>query len=143
MAGEIEDFNGSMPFICFPANYEKFKTLFVEDNIVRAGGFLTLDARGDEDYKVQLQINKLEIWDNKNNVQKEVKANVKKLYINFIGDDILFSKIMNLLSEFKGDMPVYIQHNGKLLDSGVKCEDCWSLVISLKELVGEKNVIIK
>lgn len=143
VAGELEDYNGTLNFICFPANYEKYKSLLVQDNIVKMSGFLTLDSRGDEDYKVQLQVNKIELWEESKNKPSTAKTVKEKIYINFNGDDILFSKIMKLLNEFKGDTPVLIQNNKKLLDSGVKADNCWSLLNALEELVGKNNLIVR
>nr|WP_026486093.1 DNA polymerase III subunit alpha [Caldanaerobius polysaccharolyticus] len=91
----VEDMYGSFEVIVFPNIYEKKKEIIVQDNIVLITGRVSL--REDESPKV--------ICEDISVLTKD-KA-LDKLYIK-VPDFSYLSKIRNMLSRFRGDVPVFI-----------------------------------
>ena len=70
------------------------------------------------------------------------KRQLNKIYLNISTQD-LYDEVIEVISKVKGNSPVYVQFEGRLLDTGLQvCYD-GALMWELKGILGDKNVKIK
>jgi DNA polymerase-3 subunit alpha len=139
----LEDFYGTVEGIVFPKIYDKCKDILYEDNIVLVEG--SIDASEEEAPK--LIINKVtELKKEHENQSKQ-----RKLYIkvkNLENYKNIKKELFNIICRHKGGDSVII-YNEKDKANMVLPEKSWvnteddKLIISLKGLLGEKNIAIK
>lgn len=139
----LEDFYGTVEGIVFPKIYDRYKDILYEDNIVLAEG--TIDASEEEAPK--LMINKITELKKEN----ENKSGQRRLYIkvkNLESYKNIKKELLNAICGHKGNDCVII-YNEKDKANMILPEKNWvntedeKLIISLKELLGEKNIAIK
>lgn len=139
----LEDFYGTVEGIVFPKIYDRYKDILYEDNIVLAEG--TIDASEEEAPK--LMINKITELKKEN----ENKSGQRRLYIkvkNLESYKNIKKELLNAICGHKGNDCVII-YNEKDKANMILPEKNWvntedeKLIISLKDLLGEKNIAIK
>ena len=139
----LEDFYGTVEGIVFHKIYDRYKDILYEDNIVLAEG--TIDASEEEAPK--LMINKITELKKEN----ENKSGQRRLYIkvkNLESYKNIKKELLNAICGHKGNDCVII-YNEKDKANMILPEKNWvntedeKLIISLKDLLGEKNIAIK
>jgi len=135
-----EDLTGQAEILVFPNVYENAKRYLVEDMPIVISGRLSF--REDEEPKIICD----EIYPLTHGLKKEESG--KKLYLKFeLGRDYLLEKAKGILKEYIGDVPVYIFVEEKrmtaLAPKALWCDGTDEVVLKLKNLLGEKNVVLK
>ena len=146
-----EDLTGSAEIIVFPNVFDRSKKFLVEDAPLIVSGKLSF--REDEEPKIICEMIEPLTHESKKQevkipqVSKELKPS-KKLYLRFpIGKDYLFTNILPLLSEYSGNIPVY-KHTVENKKTSLAPEKLWvngneELILKLKKILGDENVVLK
>ena len=135
-----EDLTGQAEILVFPNVYDSAKRYLVEDMPIVISGRLSF--REDEEPKIICD----EIYPLTHGTKKDETG--KKLYLKFeLGKDYLLEKAKGILKEHIGDVPVYIFVEEKkmtaLAPKALWCDGTDEVVLKLKNLLGEKNVVLK
>ncbi|MBQ9914967.1 MAG: DNA polymerase III subunit alpha, partial [Clostridia bacterium] len=139
----IEDITGSIECIVFPKIYAGLKPCFSEDSIIYVDGRLSMR----EDEEPKLIVNQAEPISDAIK-RRETPASTSKLYLKFdLGKDFLFERIKPILAENRGQTPVCI-HLEESKTTAMAPQSLWvnpseKLLATLKEMLGEKNVVLK
>ena len=139
---KLEDFGGSIELILGENAYRKHKHLLINDTIVKIYGSMMLK----DDRKPTISVYRIEPWHIDSSAPKDeiVQAaeEVHKIYLNISTQD-LYDEVIEVISKVKGNSPVYVQFEGRLLDTGLQvCYD-GALMWELKGILGDKIVKIK
>lgn len=149
---KLEDLYGIIDIVMFPKVYDKYNHLLVKDNILVVSGELQVKDRP------QIVVNSIKKWslndvgnnganeeqDNRNTEEKDDKLlnvkNISKLCINAndCSEDEV-KEIISILREYSGNLPCYIKHKGRILNSGEKVRDDKLLYLEVASIVGEDN----
>lgn len=147
----VEDLTGQAEIIVFPNVYDRSRKFLVEDAPLVVTGKLSF--KEDEEPKILCDMiepltrgakaAKVEIP----KVSKELKSN-KKLFLRFsIGKEYLLERVKPVLAEYGGDVPVYIYSEEKkqtsLAPKGLWVKEDSELILKLKEILGDENVVLK
>lgn len=138
--GVLEDKFDSIEVALYGATYEKYKTLFAADAFVVVKGTV---AESRDGYKINVR----EII-NPRSEDKEERAAERKaatkttLYLKMdTRDEEIYSKVVDLLTQYDGDIPVKIKIEGKVYGMDSTVRKCSGVEYELGLLLGEKNVI--
>lgn len=103
----VEDLHGTFELMLFPKNYEKARSLLIEDNFVLIKGKVSIR----EGEKPIVLVEELLPWKLEDNVEKQTeKPKTKKVYLKFsLEDKSLLYKVNEILVNYKGQCPVFVQ----------------------------------
>jgi DNA polymerase-3 subunit alpha len=135
----IEDLYGAIEAVCFPATFDQFKDLIVNDAVVKITGVLQLTDNG-----AKMIANRIDAWNigQKTAGENSLQEKGGTLYINLL-DEKIYDALLNILTEHRGHEKVIIQSSGKLGEAPVKVKYSNLLKIELEGLLGSKNLIYK
>ncbi len=165
----VEDLTGQGEIIVFPNVYERYKQYLIEDAAVIVSGKLSF--KEEEEPKIlcdtiaplehgakRPKLQKQNDWQRRARTEKAhaaqksetvVSSNSgKKLYLKFeLGKDYLLDRAKEILSENAGEIPVCI-HIEETKMTAIAQKDLWQAeseetLSRLKDLLGEKNVVLK
>ena len=141
----IEDLYGSCELMLFPAIYDKFKLLLVEDTIVKITGRLSI--REGEDAIILVDTIDSLNQGGSPTAPTAIKNIEKKLYIKYNMSDIaLHGDVMNVLEAYRGKVPVWVRNTATGLMTPLEkvgVRDCKAVVYELASHVGTDNVVFK
>lgn len=139
----LEDVTASIECIVFPKIYENLKAYFTEDAIVAITGRLSMR----EDEEAKLVVNEAQPLSEVIK-KKAAQAENRKLYLKFnLGKDYLLDRIKPILTAYRGSVPVYI-HIEETKTTAMAPQSLWvmpedELLVSLKNMLGQENVVLK
>ncbi len=144
---EVEDLYGSYSVMVFNKLYEQIKYDLVTDKIATITG--RVNIRVGE--KPILVAEKIEFWDTEVKSvlrskieEEEAKAVTQKLYLKYdIEDAKLNSEVLAILSLKSGDVPVFVQSNGKMYNMNVSVSPTTAMLAELSVVLGENNIKVK
>ncbi len=148
----VEDQAGQTEVLVFPNVYERVRELLKEDAPLVIYGKLSFK----EEETPKILCDKIEpLTQGKQPEKKEPfsyelpqKSVTKKLYLKFeLGKDYLLSRAKEILSNSKGDVPVYIFIEEKKVTALAE-KSLWTVadektLLALSQLLGENNVVLK
>ena len=138
--GVLEDPYGSIEVGIYGDQYEKYKTLFVEDAFVVVKGNL---SEGREGYKIGIRevVNPKNISE-KDYQQKESEPEKPVLWLKMdVRNDDVFDKIQAILSGYAGDLVVKLKMQGKVYNLKTTVRECPGILYELEQLLGEGNAV--
>ncbi len=131
----IEDLYGLIEGVMFPRIYEKFKTVAVEDAVVKIEGKLQLRDGKPPSINVEKVSNLL----GGETVKPEIK--VDSLGLNASNLDGL-DELLEILSAYPGESLVFVKKDGKKYKLNQKVRLCKGLKSELLSLLNEQDIII-
>lgn len=140
----LEDKYDSIEVSIYGTNYERYKHLFVTDAFVVIKGGLS-EAR--EGYKIVIrEIINPNSDESKKKAAAEIahapqKANVTLWLKMEERNEEIFAKVVDVLDQYQGDIPVKIKIEGKAYTLDQKVRKCAGIEYELTGLLGEKNVV--
>lgn len=136
MVGTIEDLTSSIGLVIFPSTFDKFKEHLKKDAILIVKGKINRDMRSDEFNVVAESIEPMEEFEK-----------VRSLHIELVdvNDSSLLSRMKSLLVGAKGQDPVFIRLDGKMvqLGSGFQVDISPELVEQLEGVLGTGAVNVE
>ncbi len=147
---DVEDLYGTYSVMLFPKQYEKVKEDLALDKIVTITGKVNIR----EGEKPIIISEKIDFWNigvegvAQNNINNtdfvaDEKLVAQKLYLKYnIEDDNLNSDVMSILSLKDGDVPVFVQSNGKMFSMNVSVTPTTAMISELIAVLGEGNLKI-
>ena len=138
----LEDVYGTVECLAFPAIYERFRGLIVNDKIVRVSGKLDLD-NGKEPTII---IDKITAFDT--SAQKEDKPEVKEekkkrevLWLNTSAlSDEDFDELVTMLGNYEGETDCAIKRGNQRFRLGCGINYCRGLIAELSTFLGDEDV---
>ncbi|KAF0133836.1 MAG: DNA polymerase III subunit alpha [Candidatus Saganbacteria bacterium] len=127
MLANLEDLTGSIPLVVFPKAYDKFQSCLIEDSVVIIKGRLNRDARTDE---FNIMVDSVEPLAELEKVRSLV------IEIIDIKEKTVLERLKEILLFFKGDEPVVIYYESKLISSKYRADINPELVAQIEELLG-------
>lgn len=100
----VEDYNGSYEFSFFGSDFDKYRNYYYENNMILISGKITTRYKDSNQYVPRVN-NIVSLQDAQ---EKMIKRLLLKIDIDRL-DDKFIDVIENLLTENKGDIPVYIK----------------------------------
>lgn len=143
----VEDMFGTMDIVVFPKNFEKFKDLLQEENIIAIKGRVSIrDGKGTSINAEHIEL-MTEQTDEADPLAPPVTEQPKVLRLCLIydtADKDLHAKICQLLKEYVGASDVYVKDakTGNKYKLPQKVEIRQSLQYELETILSKQNVII-
>ena len=136
----LEDKYDSIEIALYGATYEKFKTLFAADSFVVIKGMI---AESRDGYKLNVRelINPHAENKQRNEVVEAPKSNVTLWLKMDVRDDDKYSRLLEKLHDYEGDVPVKIKLENKTYLLPNKVRRCSGIEYELAEILGDKNVV--
>ncbi len=132
----LEDIYGQIECVFFSKNYESYKDLIVDENIVKISG--RLQVKDDAVQIVADKIEKFELKKDTVNVQKEQEF--LGLVVTKENEDKI-DQIQDVLESYPGDVQVIISKNGQKFMSPTKVRHCNGLITELKGILKENEIL--
>ena len=145
----LEDMLGSINVVVFPKNYEKFKDLLMEENVVAIKGKMSLKdgmlpSVNAENIELLSEDKQSEILnDHIENV--EIPQKVLRLCLIYdVSNKALHNEVCQLVNQYIGNSEIYVKDlsTGNKYKLPHKVEIRQSLQYELESLIGKDNVII-
>lgn len=139
----LEDLYGNIEIVCFPATVAKYKELLTEDALVWVRGRINLN--NDKCSLVVQDIRPLTMQaaDRQDKpAAGEQKPATQTLYVK-VSDRAQYRRICDLFELHPGDVPVRIQFERTLYACESKVRLKESLMMQLRDILGEKNILVK
>jgi len=136
---EIEDGTGKCEALVFPKIYNETHDLWEEENILLLEG-----KANDKDGAVKFLINTAKMIDLENEKNNHVSSGTKSVWIKLpqkIKPSIT-QELKNLISEFPGPLPVYLNVGGKKIKTSLNTSQSAELIRKISELLGDNSVKI-
>ena len=136
----LEDKYSTIEVSLYGAIYEKYKTLFAEDAFVVVKGNI---AESRDAYKINVR----EIINPRQDQPQEIVyddtpvRNVTLWLKMDERDDEKYAKIVNVLQQYEGEIPVKIKLEGKAMLADYKVRRCSGIEYELAGILGDKNVM--
>ena len=143
----IEDLYGNIEMMLFPNVYEKTRSHLIEDGLILVKGKISI-REGEKPIVLVEDIKpwKLEEIEQKIEQKNEKNSNQhKKLYLKFSSNDnVLLAKVVEILANYKGEMPVALQciDKQKLFSLNYKVDGSNALINELCSVLDETNIKI-
>ncbi len=137
--GVMEDKDYNIEVALYSPAFEQYKTLFADDAFVVIKGALGESRDG---YKISIReivnpmANNVEIP-----VQTENVSNVTLCLKMDERNDETYGKVVKILEQYPGDIPVKIKIEGKALALTTKVRECNGLQYELQLVLGKENVL--
>ena len=147
----LEDVYGGVECVFFPKNYDKYKQEIRPELIVSVSGRLQIRDGQKPSISVE-KMKEMEIGEEENVVKKENGGNDagKKsaggeclgVIIPEGGDsDAVENEVLETLSLYPGEIPVFIKKQGRYYKTGVKVRKCNGLIAELEFSLPENNIV--
>ncbi len=138
----LEDKFNSIEVAIYGPTYEKYKTLFVADAFVVIKGMLG-EAR--EGYKITIR-EIINPHSKENQQKREEMVTISKpdvtLWLKMdVRDEEKYNKVVGILEQYQGDIPVKIKIQGKAFAMEQKVRRCNGIEYELTGILGDKNVV--
>lgn len=138
----LEDVYGSVECLAFPAIYERYRGLIVNDKIVRISGKLDLD-NGKEPTIILDKITAADVGGAPQSREKPVEQEIKRSVLWLNASDLSdedFDELVSMLGNYEGETFCNIKRGSKKfrLDGGVNY--CRGLLAELSTFLGEEDV---
>ena len=133
---KLEDVYGSIEIVVFSKAYDAYKTLLKEDEVVKVSGRLQI-----KDNKVQIVCDKIESLELKEKQGEKGEEECLGLIIPDGKDESIIDEISDVLENYQGDNKVIVHMNGKNYSLNYPVRKCEGLVLELKSILPEKNII--
>lgn len=138
----LEDVYGSVECLAFPAIYERYRGLIVNDKIVRISGKLDLD-NGKEPTIILDKIAAADVGGAPQSREKPVEQEIKRSVLWLNASDLSdedFEELVSMLGNYEGETFCNIKRGSKKfrLDGGVNY--CRGLLAELSTFLGEEDV---
>ena len=141
----LEDLYGTVEVILFPNVFLKYASLITQNNVIAVSGNLSVEEEKDAKILVNTVIKPTVV--NSDSKQENTTKKKKRigLFLKFAGrDDEKINSAMQLLSNHRGDFPLYFYYEDEkkydLRSVAEYVSPDSNLVFSLKKLLGESNV---
>lgn len=138
----LEDVYGSIDAVCFPAAYEKYKSLLAVDRIVKVKGKIDIDTStgavsiiADEVTSVDENTEKIA----QNNMRKTENSAVLWLNAGRL-DDAAFDELISMLANYEGDIPCRILRGEKKYKLPYGLNYCRGLLAELYAFLEQDEV---
>ena len=137
----VEDIYGGFDVMIPNKVYNEFSTYLFEDNFLTIKGKLSV-RDGEKPIVIAEQLIE---WERKQTEGKPVVVQKeKKLYLKYdITNERVNTEVLDVLSQFPGDMKVVVQSNGKLYNVPRKVSMHAKLTDALEKSIGSTNLIIR
>ncbi len=132
---QLEDLYGTIEVIAFPKIYEKFRDAIKNEEIVKITG--KLQVKDNVPQVLADTIAKLE-------VNEQAKPQPEQEYLCLILDkrqEESMSEILEVVSLYPGDIPVYILTEDKKYNAHFSVRRCEGLLLQLKQYISEESII--
>ncbi len=132
---KVEDINGQIEVICFPKVYERAIDAIKVEQIVKISG------------KIQVKENEVQIIADsveQLKIAEQERQTAGREYMGIIIPDEMADKkdeILDILTSYKGDIPVIVALHGKKYSANCAVRKCEGLISELKNYVREKDII--
>ncbi len=149
----VEDIYGELDFMVFNKIYEKEGDALAQDRIVKITGKVSVRV-GEKPIILAEKIEYLDkpqttaqIEQINNNSgfgeEKQAQEKIPNVYLKFnINDTNLVSVIGEIVACYQGKCSVFVQHERKLYNLGVKANPTNSFIAEISEIIGEDNIKI-
>lgn len=137
----VEDLYGTCKVIMFPRAWAPVRKLVAKESIVKISGKLSL--RDGQEPAVMAETLKVLNKNNPDAVAPETSTPVRKLYLRFnLQDETLKRDCFNVLSSYKGDIPVVVKDTatGNAFAVEAQIRDCKAVIYELTQIIGPENV---
>lgn len=138
--GVLEDKSGTVEVALYPPAFDSYKTLFADDAFVVIKGNL---GEGRDGYKITIReiINPTLPTDEEREAAANAKQNVTLCLKMDERDDQKYQKILSILKQYEGDVPVKIKIEGKTYVLSTKVRECNGILYELEPILGKQNVL--
>lgn len=132
----VEDLYGPIECTLFSRTYEQYKNIAKEDEVVEIGGRLHI-----KDNRVSVNLDDLKL------IKTEVaekKEPVDQEYLGLIIPDKTLrylDNILDVLTCYEGDIPVFISKEGKKFDAKCSVRKCDGLLSELSIYLDESDIV--
>lgn len=142
----LEDYYGSIELVFFPKAYPESQKI-VNDETYLVDGELQLR----ENEAPTISVRRITPWEVKTEQTENTDDSTGKnedyldsatVYVRLNGEEE-YDKLLDLVSSYDGNNKLYVQINGRLLDTGKSVSGSSTFLWELKGLFGENNVKIK
>ncbi len=148
ISGRAEDLYGTYDFVIFPAQYEKVKGMFKEEDIVKLTGHISL-RDGNAPSVVVETIEPLRTAEAQRRLDNRIVKPpeiIPTLYLRFDTNDAkIKAQVFDILNDRPGKSEVIIKNtaDGKAYKIAQKVEKSNNLLAELYAVLGENNVVLK
>ncbi|MBO5866782.1 MAG: hypothetical protein J6Q55_01850, partial [Clostridia bacterium] len=138
--GVLEDPFGSVEVGIYGDQYEKYKTLFVEDAFVVVKGNLSESRDG---YKIGVrEVINPKTYTEKEKYHKPDEQEQPVLWLKMeVRNDDVFDKAQAILAGYQGDLAVKLKMAGKVYNLKTTVRECPGILYELEQLLGEGNAV--
>ncbi len=141
----LEDLYGTVEVILFPNVFLKYASMITQNNVIAVSGNLSVEEEKDAKILVNTVIKPTVIHSASKQENTPKKKKRVGLFLKFSGrDDEKINSAMQLLSNYRGDFPLYFYYNDtkkyELRNNAEYVSPDSNLIFSLKKLLGESNV---
>lgn len=130
---QLEDVYGIIEVIVFPKVYDKAREYLNKEQIVRIKGKLQIKENTPQ--IIAEEIDKLEIKEN------QVTENVKEFLCLLVDDDNKTYKLLDVISCYPGDVPVYIIKGTQKFSANFSVRHCDGLIAELRAYIDDDSII--
>ena len=139
----LEDLYGTIELVFFPSVLAKYKDLIVDDAIVCLRG--RLNTMGD---RVSMAVQEVQPWYVENRARRsdadeQMPARAQQILYVKVADREQYRKICDLIELNPGDVEVRMQFGQKLYGFDQKVRIRESLMMQLKDILGENSILLK
>ena len=148
ISGRAEDLYGTYEFVIFPAQYEKVKGMFKEEDVVKLTGHIGLRDGGTPSVIVDTiePLRTAEAQKRLDNRVVKPPEIIPTLYLRFnLNDAQKLSLVTSILTDRPGKSEVVVKNiaDGKAYKLAQKVEKSNNLLAELYAVLGETNVVLK
>ena len=136
LAVTLEDLYGQLECIVFPKNYDKLKTVAVEEAVVVVSGRLQI-----KENEVKILAEKMEPVEEEQRAKPADPGARETLGLILPDSDAVLNDVFDVLTSYRGDIPVIINRGGKNYTIKDRVRKCEGLKGELSAVIGEKNVV--
>lgn len=139
--GVLEDKYDSIEVALYGSTFEKYKTLFAADSFVVVKGTVNESRDG---YKINVRELVSPKTEKADSVKQEDEAPVRNVVLWLKmeeRDDEKYGKVLDVLEQYEGELPVKIKIGGSAYALDTKVRKCSGIEYELGLILGEKNVI--
>lgn len=136
LAVTLEDLYGQIECIVFPKNYDKLKTVAIEEAVVMVSGRLQI-----KENEVKILADRMETVEEEKREQPAEPVAKETLGLILPDSEDVLNDVFDILTSYRGDIPVIINRGGKNYTIKDKIRKCDGLKGELSSVLGEKNVV--
>lgn len=136
LAVTLEDLYGQLECIVFPKNYDKLKTVAVEEAVVVVSGRLQTRRT-----RSRFLAERWSRWKKNSAAKPAIRGARETLGADSARSDAVLNDVFDVLTSYRGDIPVIINRGGKNYTIKDRVRKCEGLKGELSAVIGEKNVV--